>query len=154
MVPSSHISYVVRLNSDPLDLANKPVSGVNRLVQGVQVLYLRQILKRGWVQFTWTKRTNGSESSVIATLNKDLYTYTFKGGDVVNKRGLIRFVCLSRSTAKGRPAWRSAYAMDVLSIIDNNKNQGKGRSTKNTKVNVDTGTRTTIEWDYKTGKPL
>jgi hypothetical protein len=154
LIPPSHIIATIRLDGSPFERPRPPRTGDVLLANVATKARMLSLLKKGWVQFTWTKVTNGSESSVIATLNKHLYTYTFKGTKPPVKAGLMRFVALSRASAKGKPAWRSAYARTILGIFAENKNQGNGRPTKNTRVDVNTGSRQTIEWNYAIGRPL
>lgn len=151
-IPEKYIIATVHLGNDPFmydEEGSPPPEKINHVATG----YLKKLLEHGWVQFTWTKVTNGAESSMIATRNKHLYEYTFKGKPKTNKRGLIRMVAFMRASAGGKPVWRSAYAQTVSRVEVRNKNQGRGRDGRNMRVNVNSGTRETIPWDYEMGKP-
>ena len=140
----------VWLSQDPTEERVVPKS--DRLVYELATkATLTRLLQKGWVQFFFVKKTTGQETSIIATLNRNLYNYTFKGKKPP-VRGLVRFVCFNRKGKTG--VWRSAYAMRVTQIIEENKNQANGRAGKNRKVDVNSNTSTVIDWDYDAGKPL
>lgn len=141
----------VYLKEDPF--VERPVNVLDSVHLRVSKSKLMTLLEQGWVQFFFTKITTGTETSVIATLNRNLYSYSFKGGTPAKARGLFRFVVYQRASAKQKPAWRSCYSMKVSEIIQEDKNQD-GRPNRNVKVNVDSGSRTTIAWDYDNHKPL
>lgn len=147
----------VRLKHDPLDENHEPSRGEMLAFQAVTKARITKLLRKGWVQFSFVKKTTGIETSVIATLNRNLYTYTRKGGTAPKKRGLMRFVVYNRKGTIG--VWRSAYSMRVFKISEENKNQagrtasGRVREGKNRKVNVDTNTSSIINWNYETGRP-
>ena len=138
----------VYLSSDPFEPVEH--SQVKRIAMAISSTRIRKLLDEGWVQFFFTKKTTGTETSIIATRNPALYTYTFKGGTAPQKAGLIRFVAFSRA---GKPAWRSCYTMNIDQLIVENKNQAGGREGRNVKVDVNSGAKQTIDWDYEKHKP-
>ena len=154
LVPPEHLVAIFTLDGDPF---SEPSPEELQLARPRQVATKAQLLfwlARGWVQFQWNKVTEDSESSIIATRNRNLYTYSFKGGKAPRKAGLFTMVAFGRASAGGKPAWRSAYARTVTQVDVVNKNQGRGRATKNTKVDVNTGSRQTIDWDYFLHRPI
>jgi len=70
----------------------------------------------------------------------------FKGPKSRRIAGLQRFVAFNR---KGRAAWRSFYRAMATNIVEPDKRQAGGREGKNVRVNVDTNTKQTINWDFK-----
>jgi hypothetical protein len=141
------IHATVYLSNDPtLAVAEKPASMYEAYVQLESARRISALMQQGWVQFFFIKKTTGQETSIIGTTNPELYRYTFKGPKSRRIAGLQRFVAFNR---KGRAAWRSFYRAMATNIVEPDKRQAGGREGKNVRVNVDTNTKQTINWDFE-----